>query len=556
MLIRPTATEPPPDSEDYRELLEASFREARRRVFGLGALKPDEQNSLAAYENRPVDFTREILGQRTWPGSRATMNGVVKHRQVVVAGPRKSTKSHTSAQLLLAMVCPTPTFAITTASVWTQVREVLWAKVQEFHAKARRKLPGDCFATSLRIAPQWGAVGMSTDKPGRIQGFHSGLTIPDEDADDPMAFDAAELVGALERDVISARLFMLLDECPEIRAAILETLYGSMIGDRAFSLWQGNPTYDPDSAHPFARAMRSGSGFYRIHIAGEEFDPELEPDPADECFHGVPRAAQPQEWRDQRAHDWGGKESPLYRVHVLGLPAGLAMSRQFIPHALIVSQAQRAPTWREQTQLELRHIGWDVGASEEGDPNVALLSVGGRVTDREEWRDTDTMRSCDRVEALMQKWGTGGLPILGKNVHIDGTGVGKGCVDRMRQKGHAVDGVDFGSAPRGNWGRVLTRGMFFRNLKAELCWVVRRAMQEGICLVPEQFHTIWQQAKWHTWKEVPHAEGTALAVAETKKDLKERFGRSPDDFDALLLAWSRSIAGFSLRVVGREDLLG
>lgn len=535
--------------EEERSILVEQFRLARRSVFGQGPSAGAA--ALAAYENRPVDFTREVLGQRTWPGSRAIMEDLIAYRMVCVAACRKSTKSHTAAQLVLAMTVPTPTFTVTTAAVWTQVRELIWARVIEMHAKARRRLPGEVFTASLRIAPQWGALGMSTDKPGRIQGFHAGLDIPDEDPDDPMAFDPAVVVGQVEKAPPGSRLFVVIDEAPEVRAPIMEALYGSMIGDRVYALWQGNPTYDPDTAHPFARAMRSGSAWRRIHIAGEDFDPELEPDPADRCFHAVPRKAQPQEWRDERAHDWGGKESPLYRVHVLGLPANLEMSRQFIPHALLVQQAARAPGWRSRDGIEFRHISWDVAASEEGDPNVAHLWVAGRLVDRREWRNPDLVQSCDLVMGLMSEWGTGGEMIPGRNVHVDTTGVGKGCIGIFAAKGITIDAVDFGAAPREAWP-VLCREMHFKNYKAELCWAFRRALQEGIALVPEGFHDLWQQAKWHTWKEVPHAEGTAIAVAETKDDLRKRFGRSPDDFDAAIIAWSRAPSRPSLRVISRS----
>jgi len=531
-------------AEEERSLLVEQFRLARRAVFG----KSGKPSALAAYENRPVDFTREILGQRTWPGSRAIMEDLVTHRQVCVEACRKSTKSHTAAQLVLGMTVPTPTQTITTAAVWTQVRELIWARVIEMHAKARRRLPGECHTTSLRLGPNWGAIGLSTDKPGRIMGFHSGLEIPAEDADDPMAFDAASVIGIVEKVSHGGRLFIVVDEAPEVRAPILEALYGSMIGDRVYALWQGNPTYDPDSAHPFARAMRSGSGWRRIHIAGEEFDPALEPDPADRCFHGVPKPAQPQSWRDQRAHDWGGKESPLYRVHVLGLPSNLELSRQFIPHALLLLQDQRASCWTDRKDAAVRHIGWDVGASEEGDPNVAQLWIGGRLADRREWRNPDLFRSCEFVRELMVEWGAGGELIPGRNVHIDTTGVGKGTIGIFASWGITIDAVDFGAAARGEWPE-LCREMNFQNRKSELCWVLRRAFQEGRAHAPAAFSDLWQQAKWHTWKEVPHAAGTAIAVAEKKDELKKRFGRSPDDFDAALIAWSRAPAGPSFRVL-------
>lgn len=561
--------------DDYRVLIGRSLHDASSRVLGdperLRAAA-EARGSLARYVNRPVGFIREVLGEQSWQAGRAILRAVRDHHRVLSCGCRKSTKSHTSAQGVLWMGSTAPTRVVVTSATYTQVRENIFARVRKLHAQSRIPLPGVLGVTSWRMDPTWYAIGISTNKPGNIQGYHGDVKLDaaleyddeqiDEDsllppdqraADDDAARserDAVDVVGEeLYRQRKAAdrsRLFFVLDEGAEMRADLIETILGSLIGDNVYCLIPFNPTFQPDSGHPVSRFLQNGGPWHRIHIAGREPPGEMHGPAAgepgslfDECWHGVPKDLMPDAWVSERLADWG-PDSAMAACHVYGLPAATDRERQFIPFRILAARFDAE--FKDDGRSSSRHIGWDVAGSEGGDWNVAQLWVKGHLIDEERWRWSDTISSSDRVLELTRKWGVGGEPIPSRNVHVDATGgsMGKTCADYMRSKGFRVDAVDFGGEAQGEWQRLIGPDMYFVNRKAELLWVLRCALDKGLGAIAKRWADTIRQAQWYTYKEVARANGTALQCAETTEQIKAAFGRSPDNLSAAMLAWSRS----------------
>ncbi len=560
---------------EYRNLLSRSLKAAEQRVHGDRQKVSAEADTRAALEKlstRPLPFVRAYLGERTLPTSRAIMRALVKHRFVHVCGCRKSSKSHTAAQAVLAWVCTAPTRCIVTSSTYTQVRENIFARIRQLHNRAIRPLPGSVGVTSIRFPdPTHFAKGISVSKPGNIMGFHADVSLPpeyefdaeyiDEDSllpPDPRAAeqDARQLeldpVEQIYREIYDARkaiertpktrLLFVLDEMAEMKAEIVEALAGSWMGENVYVLSQFNPTFAPESEHPAARFLRKGSRFHRIHIAGRE-PPEGMHDGAeyDQCFHGMPKEIMPDVWVDERIADWG-KSSPLTACHVFGLPAATFNDFQFIPRVLLRDNDVEDATG----DLDQYSLSVDVGASENGDPCVATLWIGGVIAAQHEWRsvDGDLMASAAVVLELMQEWGHNGSKIPAANVRLDNTGVGKGVVDRLRQMGEWVDAVDFAESPRGICPR-LNGSYEFVNLKAELFWTFRRMLEEREIYIPPSYRRVREQSGWYTYKHQTRGNKTLIGVRETKPEIKKKFGRSPDHFESAAIGLARGGASFS-----------
>ena len=130
------------------------------------------------------------------------------------------------------------------------------------------------------------------------------------------------------------------------------------------------------------------------------------------------------------------------------------------------------------------------------------------------------------------------------DVHVDVGGVGAGVVDRLRERGLGVDGVDFGGRALGDWALLLGRDFRALNRKAELHWAARQALQAGHASVPEAYReTIWRQAGGRNYEV---AEKGSFQV-EKKERVRARFGESPDYADAWVLSFSR-IASSARRI--------
>lgn len=554
---------------DNRDLLSRSWAEARTKVFGdpkEAAAADASRKQLTSYEERPVEFVHEVLGDVTWSAQRGILRALQEKHLVLVCGCRKSSKSHTSAQAVTWAMGTGPTRCIVTAASFVQARNNVFALVRKLAGTSRIPLPGRRGVTSWRTDdPTWYALGVSTDTPDNIVGFHAGVTLPEKYLlDDPPEFDEAQLPAPDPRtvdeelrlaerdpgDVVGetiythkrkndrARLLWVLDELAGMRPDIIEAILGSLMGDRAYAIAPYNPTFAPDSGHPAARFLNPGSRFHRIHIAGREPPVELHPpDMFDQCFHRVPDELMPDKWVEQSISDWG-EGTALTLAHVYGLPSTADRERQFIPYRILNEASIRGVT--VTFPREFRHLGWDVAGSEGGDDNVAQLWVNGLPTDQHVWKEANTARSREMVEGMAREW-----KVPDHQIHVDATGgsMGKSVVDEWRNRGRYVDGVDFGSSPRGAWRSLYGPRMQFVNLKAELLWSLRALLQKGWASIPRTFPETFQQAQWYTYKEVTRDKGTALQCAEDKPKIKKLYGRSPDHLEAAILAQSRAAVG-------------
>jgi hypothetical protein len=167
-------------------------------------------------------------------------------------------------------------------------------------------------------------------------------------------------------------------------------------------------------------------------------------------------------------------------------------------------------------------MGVDVAA--QGDDRSAIVMRRGAVLEYiDSWREPDTMQTVGRVSALI-------CDFKPKAVMIDNIGLGIGVVDRLKQLGYKVWGI--------NVGETAARSDLYANLKAE-CWarmgewmtdaVIRpgpnvKALRRDL-LTPKRQYDLHNKLK-----------------VESKPDLKKRVGFSTDIADALALTFARRVS--------------
>jgi hypothetical protein len=113
-------------------------------------------------------------------------------------------------------------------------------------------------------------------------------------------------------------------------------------------------------------------------------------------------------------------------------------------------------------------------------------------------------------------------------VFIDGGGVGGGVVDRLRQMGHDVFDVNFGSKA--------TQKNKYANKRAEMYGLCRDAIKAGLDL-PGDIELIEELGSI----EYGFDSRQALLL-EKKEEMKKRGLSSPDCADALVLHWAEKIS--------------
>lgn len=480
---------------------------------------------FAKYRDDPVSFGQEVLGATYWDAQVSTLNALARKRRVSIRGPRKSSKTHTAAHAVLWFISTAPSRVVTIGPSGKQVREQLWARIASEKAASREPLPGECHTVDWRVAPDWYGIGMATDEPDNVRGFHADI-------------DPADLVkGAVKRAASERprrRLLIIIDEANGIRADILDALQGSMQGDDVYVLMQANPVMAADAQHAYARSHQPGSGFHRIHISAEKI--EQDELGCDELFDSVPEALITPAWIASMRKDYGEKH-PIYLGDVRGQFSSDAIDWQIVPRYLLDSAEDLELP--DDGRPQSRHIGVDV-AREGGDRNVAVLWIGGALAAVHTWRTkndpSSLMTTAGIITQLIKKWGPAGREVPAANVHID-VGMGAGVIDRLRQCGYAVEGVDFGGGPKYDHRR-LTGQAQFQNRKSELFWVMRRALEEGEASIPPKYQEVRAQLQWHRYKTVERGGGTLIGMREAKEEIITKHRESPDFADAAVIGLS------------------
>ena len=129
----------------------------------------------------------------------------------------------------------------------------------------------------------------------------------------------------------------------------------------------------------------------------------------------------------------------------------------------------------------------------------------------------DTMRTAGEAVALVRDHD---IPA----VFVDEGGLGAGVVDRLRELGAPVHGVQFG-------GKAPQSGRF-ANMRAEIFWELRRLFNDDLIAIPRDDELVSQLLGLRY--DVTSAGQVKM---ESKSALRRRGARSPDKADALALAF-------------------
>ena len=429
------------------------------------------------------------LGVHLWSKQVEIALAVGEHRRVAVRACFDVGKTFLAALLALWWIDTHPAgsaFVVMTAPTARQVRTILMRELKRLHAQGH--LAGKVTLDEWRIDGQLVAIGVkpADGDPTALQGFHAEhvLVVIDEAADVPKAlWDAA----------------------------------GSLISNEGSRLLAiGNP--DDPRSH-FAAICRPGTGFHVIGISAFEspnFTGEAVPD---ELRAGLVSPI----WVQEREDEWG-IESPLYVARVLGefpedvpdsvVPMAFVKRCQGDPLTPVIEEA-----WSIATPVEL---GVDVGAG--GDQTVIFARYGARAQRVWHGRTPDTMDAVGQVIEAIRKTGA-------TAVKIDAIGMGTVIADRLIELGREgkhgalIVPVNVSRHPRDRDG--------FVRLRDEIWWNGRLLSQEqGWDLRGVDDLTIAQLVAPNFQRD----SGGRIRV-ESKDAMRARLGRSPDDADALLLAF-------------------
>lgn len=453
-----------------------------RDPFSLAA---DRLDPPMTYRDDPSLWVKERLGEHIWSKQRAILDSIRLHRRTAVHSCHESGKSFTAARAVgwwLDTHAPGEAFVVTTAPSFPQVRAILWKEINRAHDHGR--LPGRTTQTEWTIGNELVAFGRkpSDYNADAFQGIHAKyvLVVIDEANGVPKSlWDAADTLIANE----TGRLLAI-----------------------------GNPD-DPNSY--FAKVCQPGSGFNVIHISA--FDtPNFtgEPVPAE-----IGASLISPLWQQEKAETWG-KDSPIYISKVLGeFPPFAADAVVPFPWAEACRRGDPLP----RAETDAVELGLDVGAG--GDQTVFRERVGLRAG--RTWRDhtADPASVFNLGMAVIRETGA-------TAIKVDTIGIGwavAGWLDTTcREAGIACDVV------RVNVAEMPSDRERFVNLRDEIWWEVGREFSRekrwDLTACDDDVLAQLIAPKYSLQR------GGRIKV-EPKDEVRRRLGRSPDDADALLLAF-------------------
>ncbi|MBN2713079.1 MAG: DEAD/DEAH box helicase family protein, partial [Planctomycetes bacterium] len=144
---------------------------------------PETDKLFSRMKNDPLFFCRNVLGIDPWSKQAEVLHALRDHDRVAVRSGHGTGKSFiAAASALWFLYSHYPAKVITTAPTWNQVRHILWNELRRMHASAPVALGGKVLEERIKLSADSFAVGLSTDEPERLQGYHAEnvLVILDE----------------------------------------------------------------------------------------------------------------------------------------------------------------------------------------------------------------------------------------------------------------------------------------------------------------------------------------------------------------------------------------
>lgn len=448
---------------------------------------------IAAWRADPALWVREVLGadpdawQRDYLAALASTTSAQRIALQACAGPGKSAALAWTALWFLSVWgtrVDHPKGAAVSIDA-DNLRDNLWAEVALWRARSEL-LTSSLSLTSERLA--WRGYEATA--------FVAARTWSKRASADEQAMALSGLHGQY--------VLALIDESGGIPPAITRKAEQALsTGPRWARIVQaGNPLTREGALYEAATSR----DWRVIRITGDPDDPERSP------RINI-------EWARERIARYG-RENPWVQAYILGEFPESSINTLLSPDE--VREAIARPLMHDAWSWSQPRLGVDVARY--GDDRTVIYPRQGLIS----WRPVimrharDSAVSVDIAGHVLEEWSRHKSEL----VLIDNTGGwGAGAYDVLRAGGQCeVVGVQFGGTP------ILPR---FANRRAEMWWSMAEWIRRGGSIAQPEPEGLVEELTQVTYTYRP--DGRLLI--ESKDQLKERLGRSPDVADALALTF-------------------
>ncbi len=454
------------------------------------------REAFSVLRRRADIFAERCLGNTLWSKQREILRSVSDNPRTAVKSAHGLGKTFVAAAALIWwMSTRHPAEVISTAPTWRQVEKLLWKEVKLAWGRAVPEVRGlgECLQTALKFGNGHEAYGVSTDDTDRFQGIHS------------------------------PHLMVIVDEAAGVSQDIYDAIATLGTGGEYRELLIGNPTSTDGRFYEAFRDQRLGYSCISMSV---EDSPHWT---GEQCAEVVLRSLTTRVWAEERALDWG-TDSPLYQSRVLArFPEGDA-DNILVPLSWAEAAQLREPPEdadnTAQLGLDVARYGNDTSCMA-GRVGYNLAYIEGKPG------NTGTLDVVGWASSVALQWAArhGSVRVL-----VD-EGYNPGVVDLLlarKDAGVTYEAVAFGGAALDPERHI--------NRRNEMYWGLRELFRSGnsdadLCITatgPAVARFVAQVSAMRYTYDV-----RLRPKLESKDDMRKRGMPSPDEADAVALAFAR-----------------
>jgi len=431
------------------------------------------------YARKPTLFVREVLGVEPLDYQAEFLEAIASGERKISIRSGHGTGKSTAASwaMLWYFLMHYPNKVVVTAPTSSQLFDALFAEMKRWI----NELP-DAFKEVLNVKSD---RVEHTAAPSEM--FISART------------SRAETPEALA-GVHSEHVMLIVDEASGVPEQVFEAAAGSMSGHNATTIMLSNPTRS--SGTFFESQNRLADSWWTRRwscidspLVSDEFIEEM------------------------RLRY--GEDSNAFRIRVLGeFPQ--ADDDTIIPFHLVETATHRDI----EGDSDLPSV-WGLDVSRFGNDKTALCKrQGSVVTEIRSWAGLDLMQTVGRVVAEYEALLPSKQP---REILVDSIGLGSGVVDRLREIGLPVRGINVAEAP--------SMGGTYLNLRSELWFKTKAWFEDRACRLPKDDQLVAELTGIRY-----SFTSSGKMKAESKDEMRKRGLASPDLADALCLTMASDAA--------------
>lgn len=431
----------------------------------------DLAGTLKACRNDAVMFVRTFLpGIEPDEWQIEALTAISKGDKLAIrSGHGVGKGAFLSWTLLWFLLTRYPARIAVTAPTSGQLETVLWSEIAKWRRHLLPPLTNYVAVTKLKVSVRNSkesfAIGKTSraERPEALQGYHS------------------------------QNMLFLIDEASGVPDQVFEVAEGALSTPGAKVVLTGNPTR---ANGYFWKAFQSPV-WHKMHVNG------LKAKMVDDAFINKMRSEY-------------GEESNTFRVRVLGewplQEEDALISTDWLENAMLQGVPDPLPDGP---------VIWGVDVARYGSDRSALVKrCRGVIIERaKHWSGSSIMESANRIAVEYS---------VAENkpaeIYVDTIGIGAGVVDRLRELGLPVYGVDVSNKASKNTA--------YSRLRDELWWRVRAAFERGDMRMPRDEDLAGELAGIRY-----SYTATGKLSIESKESMRRRGGKSPDLADALMLTY-------------------